>query len=102
MIHLLRRRGHSILTLITLLALPLLPELALAQAASPFETGATNLVTTVIAIATPVAILLVMALGVAAGAGRLSWAWPIGVLIGVCLIFGATPIVTWARGLFGV
>ncbi len=84
-----------------MMALWMVPELALAQA-SPFETGATNLVTTVIAIATPVAILLVMALGVAAGAGQISWSWPIGILIGIALLFGATPIVTWARGLFGV
>lgn len=83
------------------MAMWMVPDLALAQA-SPFETGATNLVTTVIAIATPVAILLVMALGVAAGAGQISWSWPIGILIGIALLFGATPIVTWARGLFGV
>jgi type IV secretory pathway VirB2 component (pilin) len=79
----------------------MVPDLAMAQA-SPFETGATNLVTTVIAIATPLAILLVMALGVAAAAGQIAWSWAIGVLVGIGLLFGATPVVTWARGLFGV
>jgi type IV secretory pathway VirB2 component (pilin) len=78
------------------------PELALAQAASPFATGATNLVTSVITIATPVAVLLVMALGIAAAAGRISWGWPLGVIVGIGLVFAAQPIVTWVRGLFGV
>jgi type IV secretory pathway VirB2 component (pilin) len=78
-----------------------LPELALAQAASPFETGATNLVTSLTALATPIAILLVMGLGVAAAAGQISWGWPIGVIVGIGLVFAATPIVTWARALFG-
>jgi type IV secretory pathway VirB2 component (pilin) len=77
------------------------PEFAFAQAASPFETGATNLVTSLTTLATPIAVLLVMALGVAAAAGRISWGWPIGVIVGVGLVFAATPIVTWVRGLFG-
>ena len=64
----------------------LAPELALAQAASPFESGATNLVTSLTTLATPIAVLLVMALGVAAAAGRISWGWPIGVLVGIGLV----------------
>jgi type IV secretion system protein VirB2 len=87
----------ALLTLTTCL----LPELACAQAASPFETGATNLVTAVTTIATPIAVLLVMALGVAAAAGRISWGWPLGVIVGIGLVFAAQPIVTWVRGLFG-
>ena len=82
------------------LSVALLPELVSAQA-SPFETGATNLVTSITAIATPVAVLLVMALGIAAAAGRISWGWPIGILVGIGLVFAANPIVTWVRGLFG-
>jgi type IV secretory pathway VirB2 component (pilin) len=42
---------------------------------SPFETGANSLVTEFIAIATPIAILLVMGLGIAAATGRISWGW---------------------------
>jgi len=76
------------------------PEFAFAQA-SPFDTGATNLVTSLTTLATPIAVLLVMALGVAAAAGQISWGWPIGVLVGVGLVFAAQPIVTWVRGLFG-
>ncbi|MEJ1962905.1 MAG: TrbC/VirB2 family protein [Gammaproteobacteria bacterium] len=78
-----------------------LPQLACAQA-SPFQTGADSLVTNLIALATPIAILAIMALAVVAMTGRISWGWPIGALIGVGVIFGAPQIVTWARGLFGV
>jgi type IV secretory pathway VirB2 component (pilin) len=84
-----------------ILAAAALPEFAIAQAASPFDTGATALVTSVTTIATPIAVLLVMGLGVAAAAGQLSWGWPIGVIIGIGLIFAANPMVTWVRGLFG-
>jgi len=69
---------------------------------SPFQTGANSLVTNVIAIATPIAILLVMVLGIVAATGRISWGWPIGVILGIGIMFGAPTIVTWVRGLFGV
>ncbi len=92
------RAWFAVLCLIAAFAAP---ELAFAQAASPFETGATNLVTSITTIATPIAVLLVMALGIAAAAGRISWGWPIGVIIGIGLVFAAQPIVTWIRGLFG-
>lgn len=78
------------------------PVLAWAQAGSPFETGATNLETSVIAIAAPVAVLLVIALGVAAAAGRISVGWALGIILGIGLVFAAQPVVTWIRGLFGV
>jgi type IV secretory pathway VirB2 component (pilin) len=77
------------------------PEWGFAQATSPFETGATNLVSSITTIATPIAVLLVMALGIAAAAGRISWGWPLGVIVGIGLVFAAQPIVTWVRGLFG-
>ena len=60
--------ARAAFTVLCLLVAVATPELALAQAASPFATGATNLVTSVITIATPVAVLLVMALGIAAAA----------------------------------
>jgi type IV secretion system protein VirB2 len=78
-----------------------LPELASAQT-SPFQTGADSLVTNLTTLATPVAILAVMVLAIIAMTGRISWGWPIGVLVGIGVIFGAPTIVTWARGLFGV
>jgi type IV secretion system protein VirB2 len=89
------------LGVLCLIAAVAAPDWALAQATSPFETGANNLVTSITTIATPIAVLLVMALGIAAAAGRISWGWPLGVIVGIGLVFAAQPIVTWVRGLFG-
>jgi type IV secretory pathway VirB2 component (pilin) len=93
--------AQACLAVLCCLAAVMAPEMALAQAASPFETGANNLVTSITTIATPIAVLLVMALGIAAAAGRISWGWPLGVIVGIGLVFAAQPIVTWVRGLFG-
>lgn len=78
------------------------PTLALAQAASPFMTGATALQTNILAWLTPIAIILVMALGAMAMANRMSWGWCIGAILGIAIAFGAPQIVTWVRGMFGV
>jgi type IV secretory pathway VirB2 component (pilin) len=77
------------------------PDLALAQA-SPFLTGANSLQTNILAWATPIAIILVMALGVMAMANRISWGWPIAAIVGIAVVFGAPQMVTWIRGMFGV
>ena len=79
-----------------------LPGVALAQAASPFLTGATSLQTNILAWLTPVAIILVMVLGGMAMANRMSWGWCIGAILGIAIAFGAPQIVTWVRGMFGV
>jgi type IV secretion system protein VirB2 len=76
-------------------------QLALAQA-SPFLTGATALQTNILAWLTPIAVILVMALGAMAMANRLSWGWCIGAILGIAIAFGAPQIVTWVRGMFGV
>jgi type IV secretion system protein VirB2 len=96
------RRGRRALGILSLMTAATLPQLALAQAGSPFDTGATNLVTSLTTLAAPIAVLLVMGLGIAAAAGQISWGWVIGVIIGIGLVFAAQPIVTWVRGLFGV
>ena len=85
------------LALLTLLA----PELALAQA-SPFSTGATSFQTNFLAILTPIAVIAVMALGLAALFGRISWGWAAGGVAGIVLVFGAPQLVTWVRGMFAV
>lgn len=77
------------------------PAAVLAQT-SPFDTGANSFVDFALTIATPVAILIVIAAGIAAAVGRISWAWAIGGIIGIAVIFGSEQIVTWIRGLFGV
>ena len=79
----------------------LLPQLALAQT-SPFLTGATALQSNLLAWLTPIAIILVMVAGWLAMAGRASWGWFIGLVIGIPIAFGAPQIVTWVRGMFGV
>jgi type IV secretion system protein VirB2 len=77
-----------------------IPQLALAQT-SPFLTGATSLQTNILAWLTPIAIILVMVAGGLAMAGRASWGWFIGLVIGIPIAFGAPQIVTWVRGMFG-
>jgi type IV secretion system protein VirB2 len=77
-----------------------IPELAIAQT-SPFLTGATSLQTNILAWLTPIAIILVMVAGGLAMAGRASWGWFIGLVIGIPIAFGAPQIVTWVRGMFG-
>jgi len=87
----------SVLSLIPLA----LPSVAWAQA-SPFDTGANSLVTFALTIATPIAVLIVIGLAIAAAVGKVSWGWVIGALVGIAAIFGAPQIVAWIRSLFGV
>jgi type IV secretion system protein VirB2 len=75
--------------------------ISLAQS-SPFMTGATALQTNLLAWLTPIAIILVMALGAMAMANRLSWGWCLGAILGIAIAFGAPQIVAWVRGMFGV
>jgi type IV secretion system protein VirB2 len=74
---------------------------AFAQA-SPFQTGATALESNLLAILTPVAVILVIGLGVMAMANRIAWGWCVGAIAGIAISFGAPQIVTWIRGMFGV
>ena len=97
-----RTAGDRLHMVLALLMLALLPDLALAQATSPFLTGATALQTNILAWLTPVAIILVMVLGAMAMANRISWGWCIAAILGIAISFGATQIVTWVRGMFGV
>jgi len=78
-----------------------LPQLTLAQT-SPFMTGASALQTNILAWLTPIAVIIVMALGAMAMANRMSWGWCLGVILGIAIAFGAPQIVTWVRGMFGV
>ena len=93
--------GHRqlVATILPLLCLAL-PHLA--WAGSPFATGAAAGQSALLAILTPLAAIAVMASGVAAAFGKISWWWFVGVILGIVLIFGAPQIVTWVRGLFGV
>jgi type IV secretion system protein VirB2 len=75
--------------------------LAFAQS-SPFMTGATALQSNILSWMTPIAVILVMALGAMAMANRMSWGWCIAAILGIAIVFGAPQIVTWVRGMFGV
>jgi type IV secretion system protein VirB2 len=92
------KRCTSLSALASLLTLP---GLALAQS-SPFMTGATALQTNILAWLTPIAVILVMALGAMAMANRMSWGWCLGAVFGIAIAFGAPQIVSWVRGMFGV
>ena len=94
-----RRYGRCCWSLGT--AYLMLSPLAVAQA-SPFQTGATALETNLLAILTPVAVILVIGLGVMAMANRIAWGWCIGAIAGIAISFGAPQIVSWIRSMFGV
>lgn len=85
-----------------LLAMGLVAPAVVFAQASPFETGAESAVDFVLTIATPIAILIVIALAIAAAVGKISWGWVIGAIVGIAAIFGAPQIVAWIRGMFGV
>ncbi len=91
----------SLLHALLFAAVLAVPDLALAQA-SPFLTGANSLQTNILAWATPIAVILVMVLGIMAMANRISWGWPITAIVGIAVVFGAPQMVTWIRGMFGV
>lgn len=95
------RARLSAATMAAALSVMLAPQLAWAQA-SPFMTGATALQSNILAWLTPIAVILVMALGAMAMANRMSWGWCIGAILGIAIAFGAPQIVTWVRGMFGV
>jgi type IV secretion system protein VirB2 len=75
--------------------------LACAQA-SPFQTGATALETNLLTLLTPVAVILVIGLGIMAMANRIAWGWCLGAIAGIAISFGAPQIVAWIRSMFGV
>ena len=94
------QQGRARTVLTVLVAWLAFPGWALAQT-SPFLTGATSLQSNILAWLTPIAIILVMVAGGLAMAGRASWGWFIGLVIGIPIAFGAPQIVTWVRGMFG-
>jgi type IV secretion system protein VirB2 len=96
------RGRHTVFCLLVLVGILVMPDAGLAQTTtSPFMTGATSLQSNILAWLTPIAIILVMVAGGLAMAGRASWGWFIGLIIGIPIAFGAPQIVTWIRGMFG-
>lgn len=84
------------------LVLGLLIPIGVSAQTSPFDTGANGLVSFALTIATPIAVLIVIGLAIAAAVGKVSWGWVIGAIIGIAAIFGSQQIVAWIRSMFGV
>ncbi|MDM0108031.1 TrbC/VirB2 family protein [Variovorax sp. J22R24] len=92
--------AHSLWVTLLPALCTILPDLA--QAGSPFATGANATQQQLTMILTPIAAVAVMVSGAMAWFGRLSWWWMVAVVIGTVLVFGGPQIVSWIRGLFGV
>jgi type IV secretion system protein VirB2 len=92
---------RTVLAIVSTLVNLDMPAVALAQS-SPFLTGATALQSNILSWLTPIAVILIMALGGMAMANRMSWGWCFGAILGIAIAFGAPQIVTWVRGMFGV
>ena len=93
-------RGRCAVARVVMAVCTCLPAISWAQS-SPFLTGANALQENIYAWLTPIAIILVMVLGGMAMAGRMSWGWCLGVVLGIAIAFGAPQIVPWIRGMFG-
>jgi type IV secretory pathway VirB2 component (pilin) len=91
------RRATRTLVLMAVCAAAVAPSLAYAGAGSgPWDTMGTQ----VLAIFTggltrTIAIISVIACGIAAMAGKLSWDWAIKIIVGIVLIFGGAAIVDY-------
>ncbi len=87
------KRLGNIFILIAISAVFLLPETAMA---TPWDSTSQQ----ILAIFTggltrTIAIISVIACGIAAIAGKLSWDWAIKIIVGIVLIFGAAAIVDY-------
>lgn len=88
------RRFQAIVPLVLVMAVVLLPELAHAQS-QPWESAAKKTYDLIMSIARWVAIIAVVACGLAAIFGKLSWEWAGKIIIGLVLIFGGTYLVDY-------
>ena len=87
------KKAVSLMLGLALAFLAVMPELAIA---APWDSTATK----VLGIFTggltrTLAIIAVIACGIAAIAGKLSWDWAIKIIVGIVLIFGAAAIVDY-------
>lgn len=79
------------ITFVALLAI--VPELA---SAAPWDGMATQILSIFTSgLTRTIAIIAVIACGIAAIAGKLSWDWAIKIVVGVVLIFGSTALVDY-------
>ena len=87
------RRAARSVALVAIGMAVLLPDLAVA---APWDSMATQVLAMFTGgLARTIAILAVIACGIAAIAGKLSWDWVIKIIVGIVLIFGAATIVDY-------
>lgn len=87
------RRAASLMVMLALALVAVVPELAIA---APWDSAGDK----VLAIFTggltrTLAIIAVIACGIAALAGKLPWQWAINIIVGIVLIFGSAAIVDY-------
>ncbi|MHB1098222.1 MAG: TrbC/VirB2 family protein [Burkholderiales bacterium] len=75
---------------------------AMANAYPAFAGGISTFQNDLMMILAPVFGIFIIGAGVMAWAGKISWVWFIGLIVGAVLVFGNQQIVTWIRGDMGV
>ena len=84
---------EKLLILLAMSAVIMSPEIAIA---APWDSTATKILDIFQGgLTRTIAIIAVIACGIAAIAGKLSWDWAIKIIVGIILIFGAAAIVDY-------
>ena len=93
------KKAATVMMLLLLCFLAFVPDIAMATA-EPWEAGATAILNILRGpLAISLATIAVVACGIAAISGKLSWDWAIKIIVGIVLIFGAPAIVTFVTTL---
>jgi len=88
-----KNRLEKLLILLAMGAVLVIPETAMA---APWDSTATKVLDIFQGgLTRTIAIIAVIACGIAAIAGKLSWDWAIKIIVGIILIFGAEAIVSY-------
>jgi type IV secretory pathway VirB2 component (pilin) len=87
------KRALGVMSILAIGAFALMPEIAMA---APWDSVATNVLGMFTGgLTRTIAIIAVIACGIAAIAGKLSWDWAIKIVVGITLIFGGAAIVDY-------
>lgn len=87
------KRAASVMAVMAMGTFALMPEMAMAL---PWDSTATSILGIFTGgLTRTLAIIAVIACGIAAIAGKLSWDWGIKIIVGIVLIFGSTSIVDY-------
>ena len=88
-----KKRLEKLMILLAMGAVWVMPETAMA---APWDSTATQILGIFTGgLTRTIAIISVIACGIAAIAGKLSWDWAIKIIVGIILIFGAASIVDY-------